>query len=309
MTGIPPGARVVVTGATGFVGRVLVKQLRRSGYEVIGVSERSDPPQDISPLLLDYVAVDMASEWPKIGPFDGLVHLAGLAAVGPSFEQPQRYINVNSAMITNMFERLVADGWCGRAVVVSSGAVYADPVESCAVGEGHPVSATSPYAVSKLLVERQVEYYRHRGVDALIARPFNHLGPGQDRGFLVPDLADKMAEADRGDPITVGNLDSRRDYTDVRDVVAAYEDLLQLRTPQFELYNICSGVALSGWEMLTTLCKVANRKVPPVVVSQTRAIDPSSITGSYDRLSSETGWHPTVDIEQSISDFLEMRSN
>ncbi len=304
MTGVRPSARVVVTGATGFVGRVLVKQLCRSGYGVIGIAESAEPPREISSLLLDYFAVDMSAEWPDIGRFDGLVHLAGLSAVGPSFVQPQRYINVNSSMITNMFERLVGDAWRGRAVIVSSGAVYGH-TGSAALVEDDSVAATSPYVISKLLVERQVEYYRRRCADALIVRPFNHIGPGQNVGFLVPDLAFKLASTQPGHPIEAGNLDSRRDYTDVRDVAAAYELLLALQTPTFDVYNVCSGTTRSGWEILEALCKGADRTVPSVKLRNARAIDPSSITGSYGRLNSETGWQPTIDVETTVADYLE----
>jgi len=306
MTFADPGSRIVVTGATGFVGQALVAQLAASGYDVIGISDRQEPQPATAHLLREYYCVDLTRQWPDIAPFTGLIHLAGLAAVQPSFEQPQRYLNVNSTMITNFFEYALSTGWLGRAIIVSSGAVYGtvNQLNRGGFDECSVLAPTSPYVVSKMLVENQVDYYRRQGVDALVVRPFNHIGPRQGPGFLVPDLVRKVTDAQQGEEVTVGNLNTSRDYTDVRDIVCAYVLLLEHRNPFHITYNVCSGSAHSGWEILGAVCNALEISIPPVKAVSDRAIDPGVIIGNAERLRSEVGWRPAICLQQSIRDFV-----
>ncbi|PRC41376.1 hypothetical protein C6A85_000000115930 [Mycobacterium sp. ITM-2017-0098] len=304
-----PGDRIAVTGATGFVGQTLVEHLVDSGYEVIGVSNHEHPPERIKRRLIEHHCADLTIEWPNIRPVQGVIHLAGLAAVGPSFSNPQHYISTNSAMITQLFERALQENWKGRAVIISSGGVYGDSGHGQSLSEDSRTTATSPYAVSKLLVERQTEYYRLRGIDALIARPFNHIGPGQHSGFIVPDLAEKVMQWQPGTLLTVGNLDSARDYTDVRDVVAAYRLLLEQSNPRYWTYNVCSGIARSGWDVLQAVCTAVGRPVPATEARPQRAVDPAIITGSAERIRHETGWRPGIEFQTSIDDFIAFKQS
>lgn len=304
MTHVRPGDRIVVTGATGFVGQVLSEHLAGSGYEVVGLSKSKEPPPESAAFLSDYHCVDLVRGWPKIARCQGIVHLAGLAAVGPSFDDPQDYITSNSTMVTHLFERALDESWQGRALVVSSGAVYGGGADPGGFTEDSSLLATSPYVVSKLLVERQTEYYARRGIDSLVVRPFNHIGPGQQPGFIVPDLAAKVMEWRPGTELEVGNLDSARDYTDVRDIVTGYAALLELPEPSYAMYNICSGTARSGWEILEAICTSLGTEIPPTVATLQRAIDPSVIVGNADRLKMETSWAPTVKLQASIDDFI-----
>lgn len=305
MTFAQPGDCVAVTGATGFVGQTLVRHLATAGYRVIGISERTAPPDCIIDFLSDYHCADLVHGWPEVGAIQGLVHLAGLAAVGPSFERPQEYLNTNSAMVTQFFEYAIAQNWRGRAIIVSSGAVYKSGSELIdGFSETHSLAATSPYVVSKLLVENQIEYYRQRGIDAMVARPFNHIGPGQGPGFIVPDLLEKVLEWNPGTGVVAGNLDSARDYTDVRDIAAAYRFLLELERPLYQVYNVCSGKSRSGWEVLDAVCAALGKPVPPIEMVGIRAVDPAVIVGNSQRLRNETGWRPAIDFRTSIKDYV-----
>jgi GDP-4-dehydro-6-deoxy-D-mannose reductase len=306
MTFVEPGGCVAVTGATGFVGQTLVEHLVASGFEVIGISDHPEPAPRISRLLRQYICADLTNGWPDMRPIHGLVHLAGLAAVQPSFGRPQDYLNINSSIVTHMFEHALRAGWAGRALIVSSGAVYGSVTASDQPGfvESSPTAATSPYVVSKLLVEIQAEYYGRQGIDAMVVRPFNHIGPGQGPGFIVPDLKAKVVDWQPGTAVTVGNLDSSRDYTDVRDIVRAYRLLLEKCDPRHRTYNVCSGSAHSGHEVLEAVCTALGRPIPPTKVVADRAIDPHVITGNAQRLRLETGWEPTITLQQSIRDFV-----
>lgn len=306
MTLLQSGDRIAITGAAGFVGQALVEHLAMCGYRIVGISERREPPSRIGNLLCEYHCTDLTREWPNTESCKGIVHLAGLAAVGPSFAHPQHYISTNSAMVTNLFENALRQAWQGRVIIVSSGAIYDAMASGDGLTEQSPSLATSPYVVSKLLLETQTQYYKRCGIDALVARPFNHIGPGQGSGFLIPDLTAKVREWLPGTTLPVGNLDSARDYTDVRDVVRAYQLLLELPNPRHDTYNVCSGTARSGWQVLEAVCAALGlgRSIPPTELSGHRAIDPSVIIGNADRLKAETGWEPNIKLQTSIDHFV-----
>ena len=300
------GSRVVVTGVNGFVGRHLVAELLVQGYDVVGIGHETEPHVDG---LGDYVAQDLTRAWPAGIDGDAVVHLAGLSAVGPSFEQPQRYLEQNSAMVTNLGESLLRDQSAARVLVVSSGAVY-DPHQDLPLTEQSRTGHGSPYVVSKLLVEHQAAYYASRGLDVVVARPFNHIGPGQGPGFLLPDLYDAVRRvAEEGGPLRVGDLDTRRDYTDVRDVVRAYRLLLEASTLEHRLFNVCSGRSWSGRELLAELLSDLGREDIDVETDQARLRpdDPREVVGSADRLRDAVGWRPQIDVSRSVRDFAAER--
>ncbi|MET0862057.1 MAG: NAD-dependent epimerase/dehydratase family protein [Microbacterium sp.] len=296
---------LVITGASGFVGTHLARLAAEDGYRVWAVGREAEPPATLAASCDRYFGADLAEGWPIDDPVDAVVHLAGLAAVGPSFAEPQRYIEVNSGIMTAMCEALLrADHPC-KVVVVSSGSVY-EPAESEPIGEDAPTIPTSPYAVAKLLVESQARYYSRRGLDTLVARPFNHIGPGQSRGFLVPDITSALRGLAPGEPLRVGNLDTARDYTDVRDVARAYLALVAAPQHRSFVYNICSGRSRSGREILASVADALGRPVPSTEVDSTRLRpgDPMCIIGSAASLRNEFGWAPRIDVATSIRDYV-----
>lgn len=299
------GRILAVTGATGFVGEHVVRQAHDEGYRVWAVGREIEPPQRMAAWCDRYIGADLAEGWPVLDRVDAVIHLAGLAAVGPSFAHPQRYIEVNSAIMTAMCESLLSTSPGARVVVVSSGSVYRADDGGAPIDETSPTSAGSPYAVAKLLVERQAEYYAHRGLDTLVARPFNHIGPGQGPGFLIPDLAAGLNALAPGDALSVGNLATSRDYTDVRDVARAYLTLVAAPTHRHPVYNVSSGASRSGREVLSVLADALGVAAPAVTVDESRIRpgDPLSITGSAARLREEFDWRPRIDWTDSVRDY------
>lgn len=299
--------QIVITGINGFVGKHLTRELKSAGHQVIGLDRSETVSPEIAELVDTYLVADLATGWPELPNVDAIIHLAGLAAVGPSFENPQAYININSAIVTNMCEYYLKQDKMPRVVMISSGAIY-DPNVPMPISETSPVAYTSPYAVSKVLLENQAAYYSSRGIECVVMRPFNHVGPGQLPGFLVPDLAEKIrARSSTSDPIQVGNLDTKRDYTDVRDVVRAYR-LVATKETRLEnpLYNVCSGVSHSGREVLTAIADAMQIETPTVVVDEKllRPNDILDIRGDMSRLENEFGWKPTYTFSQTIADFV-----
>jgi GDP-4-dehydro-6-deoxy-D-mannose reductase len=301
--------RVAVTGATGFVGPHLVRELLETGHDPVAVSNL-----ETADLGVPFLSCDLTQEWPAaLEDVDAVVHLAGLSAVGPSFSAPQRYVETNSAMVTTMCEAMQEAGSRARVLVVSSGAVY-DAFQPQPIDESGRVSTNSPYVVSKLLVENLVAYYAGRGLDLVVARPFNHIGPGQGEGFVLPDLVtEARSAAAEGRPMRTGDLSTARDYTDVRDVAHAYRLLLEAELgPDFaddRVFNVCSGRARTGDE----LCELALSGLGlqdlerSVDESRIRPNDPRSITGDHTRLSRVTGWGPAHEVEDTVRDYVAER--
>jgi len=287
--------RVAVSGVNGFVGGHLVRELTEYGHDVLGLGIGAPAPA-IAGQLADYFDQDLAIAWPSMAA-DAVVHLAGLSAVGPSFDDPQRYIGGNSAPVTHLCEGLLAGGRSPRIVVVSTGAVYAPGVQ---VHESSPTQASSPYAVSKLLVETQCGYYRHRGLDVTVMRPFNHIGPGQQPGFLLPDLIAAVASGE----LTAGNLDTRRDYTDVRDVVRAYRLAVEEDRIDVPVLNVCSGVSVAGRTVLELVSRELGVAVPEITVdrSRLRPDDAAEISGDNSLITEVLGWKPVIPLEKTVRD-------
>jgi GDP-4-dehydro-6-deoxy-D-mannose reductase len=287
--------KVAVSGANGFVGQHLVRDLVTHGHQVVGTSKGPVAPA-IEELLDDYVDRDLAEGWLDQDA-DAVVHLAGLAAVGPSFAEPQAYIEGNSAPVTHLCESLLRTGRPTRVVVISTGAVYAPGV---ALREDAATQPTSPYAVSKLLVETQCAYYRRRGLDVTVARPFNHMGPGQGLGFLLPDLVAGLV----GGKLTVGDLGTRRDYTDVRDIVRAYRLALEADRFDAPLLNVCSARTWSGREVLELVARELAIEEPHVIVdgARLRPDDPREISGDNSLIDDVLGWRPEISLEITVRD-------
>lgn len=300
--------KVLVTGANGFVGNHLVKELAENGIAVVGVGGQQGSAGG-NPHIETYMVLDLANpaEVAKINfsDIDGVIHLAGLAAVGPSFDEPMQYISVNVGIETNLFEAALKQKAQPKFLIVSSGSLY-DPSAPLPLTEESAVLPSSPYAVSKIGQEQMAKHYGARGFDCIIARPFNHIGSGQNPGFIVPDLAQQIIKVEQGRAaeILVGNLDAKRDYTDVRDIARAYRLLLESGHAG-ETYNICSGKPHSGHEILDGLLKAAGRqaevKQDP---TKMRPSDTPLLYGSHDKITAHTGWQPEISIETTLADVI-----
>lgn len=297
---------VAISGINGFVGHHLARELHNNDISIIGIGRENEVHDEISSIVTSYYSADLITEWPDIGDVDAVIHLAGLAAVGPSFDNPQQYISANSSMVTNLCEYYAPRDKKPRIVSVSSGAVYSSD-QSMPITEESSIGFNSPYAVSKILTENQCKYYRTRGIDCIIARPFNHIGPGQNQGFLLPDLFTGLKKASSDNtPLLVGNLSTERDYTDVRDVAAAYRLLATTPSLSYDTYNICSGTSTAGKEILTTLQAKTGLSGVEIEIDQSRIRpnDPAKIYGDTTRLKQDTDWRPAFSLEQTITDFI-----
>lgn len=294
---------ILITGCNGFVGQHLSNIASERGHTIFGIGRDGNSE---STHIDNYINADLSREFPSsVGDVDVILHLAGLAAVGPSFDNPQQYININSSMITNMCEHYLHKDTRPRIIIVSSGAVY-DNEQPMPITESSKFGFSSPYAVSKILTEHQAAYYRKRGLDCIVVRPFNHIGPGQGKGFIVPDLYEKILSAPKNGVINVGNIDTRRDYTDVRDIADAYIALAEVAHLNSTTYNACSGTSRSGREIFELLKATlgrddVNASIDPEL---TRPNEVMEIIGDNSTLQSEIDWSPSYSLEQTLEDFV-----
>lgn len=297
--------KALVTGGGGFAGCYLVEELKEAGHNVASVGNGPSPASQTK----IYTQIDLADAEAvnkiDLKDIDVVFHLAGLTNVGESFKQPALYIQVNTEIQINLFEAAIKQSSNPKFVIISSGLIY-DPKAPQPLKETSPITTNSPYAVSKLDQEHLANYYQTRGFEVIIARAFNHIGPGQAPGFLVPDLAKRIAEAEKSNQgsIAVGNLEAQRDYSDVRDIVRAYRMLAEKGT-NGEVYNVCSGKPRSGKEILDVLLAKSTKKLStksdPALM---RPSDTPTVYGNNEKLVQATGWKPKFALEQTLDDTL-----
>ena len=290
--------RALVTGSQGFVGKHLIAHLRVSGDEVEGIDRERDVTD----------ADSMREIFDAFRP-DATYHLAALTHVGDSWDQASEFTRVNVVGTQRVLDAAYASVPKARTLVVSSSEVYGVVrEEDLPIRENYRVAPANPYSSSKVEAERVAhDVVRCRAQHVIVVRPFNHLGPGQAPNFVVPALASRLLDArDRGDAeIPVGDLTTRRDFSDVRDVVRAYR-LLALLGVAGETYNVASGHDVS-------LLDIANDLVRLVSPGTKLVVDPALLRpnevpvfrGSFDKLNEATGWSPRIPLSVSLHDVVD----
>ncbi len=291
--------KALITGGTGFAGRHLAAHCAEAGDEVVTLARGGDVPAD----LLDAAATRFAVA--QTAP-DVVYHLAAQAHVGRSWEDPATTLHENLAMAANLLEAVRHESPDATVVAVSSGEVYGPPA-ALPVDEHAPLRPQNPYAVSKAATDLLARFYADaHGLRVVRPRAFNHAGPGQEPIYAIATFARQVALGiDAGEkPIVVvtGNPDTRRDYTDVRDVVRAYRLLAGGGEPG-EAYNVCSGRTASAAELVRALAEIAgvevDHRVDPDLV---RAHEVMEIRGSAQKLRAATGWAPEIALTDTLRD-------
>ena len=307
--------RVFITGATGFAGSHLVERLLADGHEVLALVHAATSHQGlpehpgVRPIagdLLDPAALTAAVA--EAQP-DLIFHLAGQAYPARSWDEPAQTLAVNTGGTANLLRAAEVYGR-PRVVVVTSAEIYGElRPDELPLTEASPARPRHPYGVSKLAAgELTRVYWARYGLPVVEARPFNHIGPRQAPGFVVPDFAAQLAAIRLGQQppvMRVGNLTAQRDFTDVRDVAAAYLRLAEAGRPG-EAYLICSGRPVSVQHLLDTLIELAGVAVD--VQTDAARLNPSDtpcLYGSNAKIAADTGWRPSISLRQSLADALE----
>lgn len=306
--------QILVTGVTGFVGKHLVHSWRQQlpTAEIWGVLRA---PEEHGLPLHGQLTVDLCDsatvqQLARQCSFDWVVHLAAQSFVPEAVAHPQETWQVNFWGTFHLLEALRVGEFKGRLLFVGSGGEYGRMTEDeLPVKEHSPLRPIDPYAASKAAAELLCyQYSQTYHLDIVLARPFNHIGPGQSPRFAVSNFAQQLAriEAGQREPVlTVGNLDVSRDFLDVRDVVDAYRCLLE-RGVTGEVYNVSSGKEILLTDILATLVGYASC---PIEIrtdqSRLRPTDSPRVCGSHEKLTAHTGWIPQREIMDVLGEIVQ----
>ncbi|WP_404363976.1 GDP-mannose 4,6-dehydratase [Corallococcus coralloides] len=299
--------RVLVTGADGFVGRHACAALRAAGDEVVEV--HGPRGEGISSTALHFDIADEAKVKAAVSEVkpDAVLHLAGFSSVAKSHQNPARVFAVNTMGVVHLLTALRESAPKARVLLVGSGEVYGPVAEGTRAEESHRHVPLSPYAASKSAGELAGEqFFRSYGMEVILARPFNHLGAGQDPTFVVPSFAAQIRAIALGtvDPILrTGNLDAIRDFSHVKDVVDAYR-LLLLQGEAGQAYNVGSGEGRTIRSLLEEMLHLsgvqARIELDP---ARLRPSDIPSLVADPGKLRA-LGWAPRLTVADALRDVL-----
>ncbi|HXH22453.1 MAG TPA: GDP-mannose 4,6-dehydratase [Dehalococcoidia bacterium] len=310
--------RVLITGITGFVGSHLAEYALSRRAKVFGSLRWRSKTENIDHLresitLIESDLRDLSSVQHLLESADPdlVFHLAAQSFVHASWHAPAETIHTNAICQVNLLEAIRQKRRPPRFLVVGSSEEYGLAYEEeLPIKETNPLRPLSPYAVSKVTQDLMgYQYFKSYSLPIVRSRAFNHEGPRRGDVFVTSNFARQVAEIEAGlrEPVIyVGNLKTRRDYTDVRDIVRGYWVLLEQGEPG-EVYNLCSGRSWAIREVLDFL--LAQSRVVGVEIredpSRFRPADVPALVGDFDKVNKVTGWAPTIPFEHTLSDLLD----
>lgn len=293
--------RVLVTGASGFVGRWLTKELITAGHEAVETPSRVD--------VTDADAVREALDTTRP---DAIAHLAAVAFAPDAAADPKVTFSVAVGGTINVLEAVRSMSRHVVVLITGSSEVYGSPApDELPLRESNPIAPVTPYALSKAAQESVALAYAARyGLTVVVTRSFSHTGPGQRPLFVVPALAQRVHALATGQAadIRVGNVDVRRDFCDVRDVVDAYRRLLEAAVAEQVgarglVVNVCSGQSVSIRWILEELCRLAGVKpslrVDPTLV---RPGDTPEVRGDPSLIEQLVAWQASTPLARTLAD-------
>lgn len=310
--------KALVTGITGFAGSFLAEHLvPMGGYEIAGTYLTDSSISNVSSIrnkiklhkvdLQDFAATKnlISEEKPDL-----VFHLAALSSPAESFKNPSKFINNNVSAQVNLLEAVRQTKIFPRILIVSTAEVYGDvsPAD-LPINEETPLRPGNPYAVSKVAQDfLGLQYFLAHKIPVIRVRPFNHIGPRQSPAFVVSSFAKKIAEIEKGsiEPVLkVGNLAAKRDFTDVRDMVNAYVQILD-KGDIGEVYNIGSGSSYKIEDILNKLLSFSDKKIKVERdESLMRPIDVPELVCDNTKIKNATGWQPKIPINQTLRETLD----
>ena len=306
--------RVLITGAGGFVGHHLAAHLQRAAPDARLFGTVFSPAETVSAAITQRFQLDLR---------DGeavrrllrecrpaaIYHLAAQAFVPRSFEAPWETLENNIRSQLNIIQACLQLKMQPRILIVSSAEIYgAVEAHELPIAEDGAIRPTNPYSVSKVTQDMLgLQFYLSHQLPIMRARPFNHIGPRQNPRFVAPAFATQIARIEaqqQAAVIYVGNLQARRDFTDVRDIVRAYHLIIAKGQPG-AAYNVASGRAYSIQHLLDVLLGMS---AVPIEVrvdpARLRPVDVPEIRGDASRLQRDAGWQPAWRFEETLQDVL-----
>lgn len=304
-----------ITGIEGFVGTYLATDLLKKGYQVAGIN-----------------LAELPTNFPKVQTFQcdindkkqlreilsktrpaAVFHLAAASSVDACERSPELAFEINTEGTFNLFEALYELEINPKIILISSCEVYDTNNKirksKTKLNEKSPVRASSVYALTKICAEEVADFFANRhGLRIVILRPFTHTGPGQSSKFVFPSVTKQIVEIEQGKRapvIELGNIEVYRDYTDVRDMVKAYE-LAFLYCEPDEIYNVTSERTYSIREGVQTLIKLAEKPIEiRIAPEKVRGWSNQYLAGDCRKFRKVTKWKPTIDFKTTLADLLE----
>lgn len=315
--------KVLITGITGFAGSFLAEHLvQNSEYEISGTFLNEETISNVGNIKdkLDLVKTDLTQKDAVESLItqkkpDMVFHLAAMASVGASFKDPVSTFHNNVDSEIFLLEALRKENLLNTRVLITSSAEvygYVQP-ENLPLNENAPLRPGNPYAVTKIAQDfLGLQYTLSYKMPIIRVRPFNHVGPRQAPGFVVSEFAKQIASIEKSqqEPIVkVGNLEAKRDFTDVRDMVKAYT-LLMEKGEAGEIYNIGSGISHTIQEILDMLISLSSVQISiETDPARLRPSDIPEIVSDNTKITSLTGWKPEISLEQTLKDTLDYWRN
>ena len=306
--------KVLIIGAAGFVGNHLIDFLSKQQdvyiyatklkTETLGITGNN-----ITAIDLDICCTAEVSELIRQVRPDYIIHLAALSSVSYSWQEPALTFNINVIGTINLLEAVRQSDIYPRILLIGSAEEYGIVLpENLPIKENHNIDPKSPYAASKASQELIARMYASvYNLEIVMVRAFNHIGPGQSPVFAIAGFTEQIAKIEKGlqEPvITVGNLSVKRDFTDVRDVVRGYWDLVRYGE-KGEVYNIGSGKSLLLKTILDTLISMSSRKINIEIDQRKfRPVDILELRADISKIQNHINWKPEIDINTTLSDIL-----
>lgn len=308
--------KALITGIGGFAGGHLARHLLSQNIAVAGFYHPDHPPsKNLSDIekQIDLFPSDLSDQkqiellLKKIKP-DYIFHLAAFASAAQSFKSPKKTIENNVFSQLNLLEACSNLKLKTRILIIGSSDEYGNiEPKDLPVNEDTPIAPVSPYALSKLIQDFMgLQYFINKNLFIVRVRPFNHIGPGQSKNFVIPDFVSQIVELEKkgGGEIRVGNVDALRDFTDVRDMAKAYLLALQ-KGKAGEVYNIGSGKLVKINDILKKLISLSKAKIS--IEQDKRLFRPVDIEKIYcdaAKFKKQTGWEPQIPLEKTLEDTL-----
>ncbi len=309
--------RILITGIAGFAGSHLAELLLGDGEEVFGTLLPGESTQNTesfkSHLRLfacDIRDADAVKKLVAEVKPEEIYHLAAIAFIPDSIDNPRLTFETNLMGTMNLFEAAKRLKNPVRVLFVGSADEYGlVRKEELPIDEQTPLRPGNPYSVSKVSASLLAyQYGLSEHIRTVRTRSFNHTGPRQSPRFVCSDFARQIVQAERGRlpaEITVGNLKPRRDFTDVRDVVRAYRDILRKGAP-CEVYNVCSGVSVGVGEVVDMVVSISGRQFRIVEhPGLMRKSDVEDIRGDFSKIERTIGWRPSIPLRKTLEDMVE----
>ncbi len=309
--------RILITGIAGFAGSHLAELLVRDGEEVAGTVFPGENTRNIEAVRSEVrlVSCDLRDAKETEGTVSDLepeeiYHLAARTFIPDSVVDPRATFDTNLYGTLNLFEAAKKIPSAPMVLFVGSADEYGRVEESeLPISEQAPLRPTNPYSVSKVSASMLAYQYGVSGPMRVVrVRPFNHTGPRQEARFVCSDFARQIVEAEKGrrpPEVRVGNLTPKRDFTDVRDVVRAYRDILR-GGKSCEVYNICSGESLSVGEILQELLAASQIQMRVVEsCDRARESEVEDVRGDFGKIEREVGWRPRIPLKETLKELME----